>query len=227
MHHRAYAAAFSIMLSLTVMGTASTAEKADPAWGTYAGMHLGNAEGASSCPGFKLNGARRDEVIKIIKSANLTRPFEAARIKRRKEREAAISKDGKVCDGLWAAYGPKGLVSRHYLLRTGSPDVPETSAFERGIEMGLDPRDLESFQWTTYKAAAALIVSKCSGYDLTPIAEGMIQSRTSEEVDPFFAQVMGQTFEKNYGKLSSPHFCQKILADYGPDGDTPLFVKKK
>jgi hypothetical protein len=218
------------VLSWIVLASASAqtamAESVEPAWGAYAGRHLGNAEAAGTCPGYKINGARRDEILKIIEGSGLKKVMDATRTKQRADRELAIRKDSSVCQTLLTAYGPKGIVSKNYVLPTGTADLRETPAFERGIEMGLDPRQLERFQWAVQAVSAAAILANCRGYELVPLAEGYI-STVKDDLDPSSLLMMGQSLEKSFGKIGSAGFCAKILADYGPGSGTPIMMKAK
>lgn len=220
------AAIFSWIILVGISAHTAMAESVEPAWGGYAGRHLGNAEAAGACPGYKINGARRDEIMKIIEGAGLKKVMDSTRTKQRADRELAIRKDSSVCQTLLTAYGPKGIVSKNYVLPAGTADLRKTPAFERGIEMGLDPRQLERLQWAVQAVSAAAILANCRGYELVPLAEGYI-STVRDSLDPTSLLMMGQSLEKSFGKIGSSGFCAKILADYGPASETPIMMKSK
>ena len=53
------------------------------------------------------------------------------------------------------------LISKNYVLPATSLDIPGVPAFERGIELGLNPAMMEKLQWQMYVVSAALITEHC------------------------------------------------------------------
>ena len=215
-----------VMCIVWAMSTPLHAEDAQPEWGTYAGRHLGNAEAAGTCKGYKLNGARRDEIVTIVRAAGILKELEAARSKQRADRVRAIKEDPSVYHTLLHAYGPKGIILKNYVLPATAHDIADVPGFERGIGMGIDPQQLETFGWVSNVMTGLAILNSCRGYELDPLVEGYafaLKDKISAETFAIFAVGL----EKSYGKIGGSGFCTRILSENGPNSESPIVVRSK
>lgn len=202
----------------------------DRAWARVAGEHMGRAEAAATCPGYKINVGRRDQIIALYAARGLGKALEAERVKVRKDRTTAIGKDRKVCETLLAMYGPQGLAIRNYVLPPSAEDIPGQPGLDRGILLDVDPRGMAAMHWLGLSGYATVIETICQGYKMAPLVEAhhslmgeVIGARQAMELAVASMAAAGQEYDL---KRDRGGFCGRILKDYGPGSDVPVVSRK-
>lgn len=222
---------FLAALGVAAWGASALAGQWDAQWARMAGEHLGKAEAAATCPGMRLNGARRDEIIALYEARGSRAIFMSERDRARRDRVTAIKKDKRVCDTLVGAYGPRGLAIRRYVLRVGEPDVAEVPGVDRGVTLDVDPRGINSLHWISLVGAANAIETICPNYAMHPLVEAYMYVMGQSVTDvgdllTLSATAMAVHAETYRLKEDRKGFCDRILADYGPESETPVVRRK-
>ncbi len=200
-------------------------------WAKVAGEHMGRAEAAATCKGYKLNAIRRDEIFGLFPEPELRRRIERFRDEMRDSRIKAMQETPTVCETLLSMYGPRGIWIRNYVVGAASVPVPDTPGVDRGRGMIDDPAAVDAMHWIVLLGPATAIETKCKGYAMVPVLEGQlfVMGQRVSSKGELMAMVMASTSNaaKEFGFDGDRRAaCARAIAEYGPGSPTPV-VKRK
>lgn len=219
-----------VMLAASVR--VAVAEDFSLAWADAAGEHMGAAEAAGTCPGYRLNATRRDEVLAMYKEPRLAKELEIARSFTRADREKAVREDRRVCSGLVELYGPTGLAIANYVMKQAAKDAVGQAGIDKGLATNLDPHAVEAIHWLSMAGYATAIETVCGRrYQMAAILEAkifLLARRIGAEDATAIAATSVAAAGTEYGRaLGKSTFCGRILRDYGPAGATPVVRERR
>lgn len=196
------------------------------AWAALAGQHMGRAEAAGHCPGYRINGARKDEIKALYAGDRLSQALVSAATAARNAVPQPLGTDA--CAALLSLYGPRGLAIRNYVVATTGPDLSDQPGMDRGvIAPDIDPRGVAALHWLRLSGHATAIETICgSRYEMAPVVSAHHyltgQSIGVENAVLMASAALATSADVYKLKQDRPGFCKRILADYGPASDTPV-----
>lgn len=219
---------FSLVI-LLLLTTPSLAGSDPRAWAVFVGLHMGQAEAAGTCPGFKINGVRRDKVLAEYVEPDLRGRLERSRSKHRAEELATIRRlRGMACSRLLAYYGPRGLLIRNYVVATTDPET-DHPGIDRGKDTGVDTVAPLVLQLIADIGTAMAVEAACPGHRWHPaldeLASGLGQVADKGDLMAMAVVSMAAAGNEYRLKEDRPGFCARILKDHGPDSDRPVVIR--